>query len=269
MRARPNRRLAAAVLSFAVTAASLPAHAADLAPHRAAYALRLDGPAASGAIADARGAMVTEYAQACDGWTAEQRIVLELVNTEGEVLTTDTGFTSWESKDGLRYRFNLRMVRNGEVAEEYRGEARLSGAGKPGEARYALPEGRKVKLPAGTMFPMAHTLAMLKAAAAGKTLFAGVVFDGATKEGMSSINAVIGKALTASAEDKKNALSAGRSWNARLAFFDVGANAPAPMYELGMRMFENGVGGDQVMDYGEFRVRAALERLEPLPKPKC
>ncbi len=269
MRAPSLRRPLAVLLSLAVFGASVPARAAEMAPHRAAYVLRLDGPAGSGGVADARGAMVTDYAQACDGWTAEQRIVLELVNAEGEVLTTDTGFTSWESKDGLRYRFNLRTVRNGEVAEEYRGEARLQGAGKAGEARYALPQGRTVKLPAGIMFPMAHTVAMLKAAAAGRTLFAGVVFDGATKEGMSSINAVIGKVLPASAEDKANALSAGRSWNARLAFFDLSANAPAPMYELGMRMFENGVGGDQVMDYGEFRVRATLERLEPLPKPKC
>jgi hypothetical protein len=255
-----------AILLAAVAAA--PALAADLVPHRAAYVLRLDGPA-TGGVSEARGAMVVEYTLACDGWAAEQRIVLELVNAEGQVLTTDTGFTSWESKDGLRYRFNLRTVRNGELAEEYRGDARLSGAGKTGEARYSTPQGRTVKLPAGTMFPMTHTVGLLKAAAAGQGRYAGVVFDGATKEGMSTINAVFGKIVVASADDKKNPLSSVRSWNFRMAFFDVGAQMPEPMYELGMRMFENGVGGEQVMDYGEFRVRATLDRLEPLRRPKC
>ena len=259
-----------AVLGAALFAlAGAPALAVDLAPHRAAYSLKLEGAGQAGNILSARGAMVSEWGESCDAWTTEQRIVLELVNTQDDVLATDTGFTSWESKDGLRYRFSLRTLRNEEVSEEYRGDARLPAAGKAGEARYTLPAGQVVKLPAGTIFPMVHSRELAKAAAASRGRFAATVFDGATKEGMSQVNAVIGKAVAADDKDRKSPLTDRRSWNVRLAFFDPGAKSPAPQYELGLRMFANGVAGDQIMDFGEFRVRATLEHLEPLAKPKC
>jgi len=50
-----------------------------------------------------------------------------------------SSFVTWESKDGLRYRFNQKQTRNGEVDQEIRGEARLDGPGKGGVAEFAKP----------------------------------------------------------------------------------------------------------------------------------
>src|SRR3546814_14946374 len=88
-----------------------------------------------------------------------------LYNTGDEV---DLGWNlvSWESKDGLRYRFYVRKFQNGEMYEELRGDARLDGAGKPGIARYTLPAPKQVELPVGPLFPPAPRLALLEAAAA-------------------------------------------------------------------------------------------------------
>jgi hypothetical protein len=55
----------------------------------------------------------------------------------------------------------------------------------------------------------------------------------------------------------------------RLAFFPVDANAEKPDYELGMRLLDNGVSQDMVIDYGEYSIRAKLDDLEPLTKPNC
>jgi EipB-like len=268
---RPYRALSRPLVIGAIFAAALTSASAagDLAPYRAAYALRLDGSATGAAVIDARGAMTAEWTQTCDGWTVQQRIVLELINANDEALVTDTGFTSWESRDGLRYRFSLRTMRNNQLAEEYRGDANVTGRGKPGEARYSVPESKKLKLPAGTIFPMVHSAELVKAAEAGKQTLVVTVFDGATKEGMAEISAFIGRRQTPDAKEKAEALTSRNSWLVRLAFFNAGAQAAEPQYELSMKMYDNGIAGDQVMDFGEFRVRANLLRIEPLPKPKC
>jgi hypothetical protein len=277
-RAAGARRLIAAVLVLATaTGVALwlflvdgaPAEVANLAPHRAAYALSLDGPSAAGSIVDARGVMVTEWGETCEAWTAEQRIVLELQNVEDEGLVTDTGFTSWEAKDGLSYRFSLKTIRNGETTEEYQGDAKLNGRGRTGEATFTVPANQKIALPEGTVFPMVHSARLVKAAESGDQRLSLVVFDGATKEGMTEINAFIGAPKQPAPEDAAEPLTNRRSWGVRLAFFNVGALALEPQYELGMRMFDNGVAGDQIMDFGDFKVRAKLQKLEALPRPKC
>jgi hypothetical protein len=36
-----------------------------------------------------------------------------------------------------------------------------------------------------------------------------------------------------------------------------------------MRLFDNGVSTDMVLDYTDYVVRAKLDEIEPLPKPNC
>lgn len=266
---RVRLRPALGTFVLAVAAAISPASASDLAPYRAAYTLKLEGPTSGSAIVDARGAMTAEWRETCEGWAVEQRIRLELINGDGDSLVTDTGYTSWEAKDGLSFRFNVRTLRNEEVAEEFRGDALLGGRGKGGEARFTVPESRTMKLPPGTVFPMVHSEELLRAALEGKQRLVLVVFDGATKEGMAEISAVIGKRGVVPHSEKAEPLTTRPYWPVRMAFFDVKSTTPEPHYELGLRMFDNGVAGDQQMDFGDFRVRATLTEIEALPKPKC
>ena len=271
MKILPSRPRAASAVLFLVMASLLavPLQAADLAPYRAAYVLKYDGGSSGSGIVDANGAMTAEWRQTCEGWSVEQRIRMDLINGEGEALVTDTGYTSWESSDGLTFRFNVRTLRNEEVAEEFGGDAKLNGRGGAGTARFTIPDKRTMKLPGGTLFPMAHSEALLRAAEGGKKRFFATVFDGATKEGAAEVSAIIGKRGIVPQSEKSEPLTARPYWPVRLAFFDLGSNEAVPHYELGMRMFDNGVAGDQIMDFGDFRMRAVLTEIEPLPKPKC
>ncbi len=36
-----------------------------------------------------------------------------------------------------------------------------------------------------------------------------------------------------------------------------------------MRLLDNGISRDMVLDYGDFALRAKLGKLEALPKPSC
>ena len=58
-------------------------------------------------------------------------------------------------------------------------------------------------------------------------------------------------------------------WRVRLAFFPVDASAEKPDYELGMRLLDNGVSEDMLIDYGEYSIHAKLDDIEALSKPSC
>jgi hypothetical protein len=265
-RARPC--LAAVVLCLALPGA---AAAIEVTPHKAIYEMALRSSAGGGDIADVRGTMEFEWADSCDGWTVDQRSVMTFLYNTGDEVDLGWNLVSWESKDGLRYRFYVRKFQNGEMYEELRGDARLYGAGKSGIARYTLPAPKQVELPAGTLFPTAHSLALLENAAAGKPFLWADVFDGSDEAGLFGVGAVIveRREATAAAEGRSALLSAGPSWHVSLAFFPAAGQGAEPEHEQRLRLHANGVVEDLVLDYGDFSVSATLKRVEKLPPPDC
>ena len=80
---------------------------------------------------------------------------------------------------------------------------------------------------------------------------------------------MIGVKLTADpAAATRSPLLERPGWRVRLAFFPVDASAEKPDY-AGMRLLDNGVSQDMVIDYGEYAIRAKLDDIEPLSKPNC
>jgi hypothetical protein len=215
--------------------------------------------------------MIYEWGETCEGWTVEQRYKLNMQYAESAEVEVTSNFVTWESKDGLRYRFNERKLKNGEVDEEVRGEARLDGTDKPGVADFSRPEAKQLQLAAGTMFPTAHTIYLIQRAQAGDSFFVKNVFDGSTEDNAVEISAVIGKeeAQPVASAGPKSPLLERPSWRVRLAFFPIESNLEKPEYELGMRLLDNGVSRDMTLDYGDFAIRAKLDEIEALPKPNC
>ena len=148
--------------------AAQPAQAAvEIAPHRAIYKMSLASARSSSTVADVRGRMLFEWADACDGWTIEQRFQLRFLYSEGDQVEMTTNYATWEAKDGRTYRFNVRKLVNGEVDEELRGSAE-SPAGRSGVAHYMKPELQEIELPDGTLFPTMHTIELLRHAMTGE-----------------------------------------------------------------------------------------------------
>jgi len=238
------------------------------APHRAVYRMTLHSARNSSKISDVRGAMMFEQADVCDGWTTEQRFQLRFSYVEGEETDMTTNYTMWEAKNGLRYRFNVRKLVNGETDEEIRGSARVKSRGGPGEAHYLMPDASTSKLPKGALFPTAHTLALLNKAARGEKFYNRVVFDGADAEGASEVNAVIAKGRPFVTTIDSPLLRGQTMWPIRMAFF-ASDGAETPEYEISSRLLANGVVGGMQIDYGDFIVDVELEKIETLPKTRC
>src|ERR1700724_2870563 len=182
---------AAAALSVAGFGIS-PAGAAEIVPHHAVYSMSLGATHGDAGVTGAGGTMAYQWGETCDGWTVEQRYRLKRAYAESSDVSISSNFVTWESKDGLKYRFNQKETRNGNENEEIKGQAKLDGPGKGGTVDFEKPEPKNSKLPAGAMFPSAHTIFLIDKAKAGENFISKQIFDGATVESAVLVTAVIG-----------------------------------------------------------------------------
>jgi hypothetical protein len=245
-----------------------------LVPHRATYDMKLSVARPNSGIVEVSGRMVLETVDSCDGWEVKQRIKLKFLRNDGEEFDTDSSFSSYESKDGLRLSFSVRNIQNDEVEEELRGQAQLQGQGSTGRASFTLPEVRSFDLPVGTLFPTSHLMLIIQHARNGDRSASYSVFDGARLDGAFQVNAVIGRSpRVTGAPPIRGDVALMRnqpSWSVRLAFFAAGDQGSAnPEYELALDLLANGIARSMLLDYGEFAVDARLVHLQALPRPRC
>ena len=243
---------------------------AEIASHRALYTMSLASAHNDSGVVGAHGTMAYQWSETCDGWTVEQHYKLSINYAEAQDVDIVSNFVTWESTDAQHYRFNQKETRNGAVDEEIRGSANLDGPGKGGTADFEKPKPEAMKLPAGALFPSAHTLMILDKAKAGENFFSRQVFDGATVSGAVLVSAVIGPKIEPDPEMvKKSPLLNRPGWRVRLAFFPADQAAEKPDYELGMLLLDNGISRDMTIDYGDYTIKAKLDDIEPLGKPHC
>jgi len=247
------------------------AHAADLVPHRAVYDMHLGVARHNSGIIDIRGSMIMETSESCDGWETTQRIKLSFSHNDAEESESDSTFASFESRDGVNYRFNTRNMEDGELDDEFSGLAALERAGGPGKAVFTEPQQQEFKLPEGTVFPTMHMMKLIDRAAAGDTIMNFRVFDGSRLEGAFDVNAVItGTQPKTKVSVDNPLLKDQKMWVMRLAFFSTNKNVADPEYEIAVELQANGVTRAITLDYGDFTVVGELRDIQALPRvTKC
>jgi len=276
--ARVTRRLVRPLLcslaAFALGALAGPAGltaAVGLTPHRAVYSLDLGTARSDSIVTQARGRMEFEWDDVCDGWTVSQRMSLSVVHRNGGEVNSNWTFNSWESKDGLSYRFFSRHFTPGGEDEVLKGAARLDGPGEGGVATYRGPEERRLELPRGTLFPTEHSLEMMALAERGALPVWRILFDGFGQDDLQGVSAALVKSISESESTSiESDLIAGQpSWRIHLAYFLLDKQTMEPDHEQDFRIFANGVVDELVLDYGDFTIDAVLEDLKPLPESGC
>ena len=238
----------------------------DMMAHRALYTLTLD-LANRGDIVAASGTMGYEVIDACDGWTVRQRLRMQVTDNEGHDLQMLSDYATWESKNGLKFSFHMKQTTEGAITSQTDGTAKLSKRGGPGEVHYTRPEDATKALPAGTLFPMAHTVALIAAARDGKKFFTAPLFDGTVDDGAQDSSVAILDWKKPQA-NKYVDLAGLYSTRVRLAFFDHTPEAMTPDYQVGMRYWENGVADQMQMNFGDFTINAKMSDFTPMPH-KC
>lgn len=241
-----------------------------LQPYRAVYDLELQRARGGSGIVGLSGRMVLEWADACEGYTLTQRMGFRLSRIDGGESLSDIRGATWESKDGRQFRYNVRTSVNGAVVEEFRGSAELRGARRDGMVTITSPEPMVVDLPPGTVFPSRHTYDLVEGALAGENRIARTVFEGSAGETVYETVAFLGDVIPPEKAATPHALLKGLdSWRVQIAYFARGSSSDLPEYEVGLRLFANGIGDDVELDYGNFVVAGVLTDLVALPDSGC
>lgn len=250
-----------------------------LVPHRAVYDLKHVRVSARSGIAAIEGLMTIEFSgAACEGFTSNVRIALKIRRRNGRARVSDLKSTSWESGDGLSFKFGTRQALNGRMQEYVSGRVKMPGSGKTGKGVILKPRARKFDVPATTIFPTEYTLRVIEMARGGKTLVKALVFDGTEKDKTVQSIALIGKRKPAGTDrpgrgDKKfkKQLAGVDAWTVDVSYFpnDTRQTDQTPSYRSTMLLYDNGVTTDMRMVYEDFTLHGELRFLEYTKRSDC
>lgn len=252
-----------------------------LTAHQARYDIKMVSKRSGSQLLNIGGTMTFEWRPTCEGWIADHNFDLLYEYTNNSPVRIVSDFATYESRDGQTFSYSTRRQHNGMPYELLRGHAKKDGDGQGGEAVYRTPEELSFTLTPDTLFPMAHTLALIQHARAGDRFFSATIFDGSDEEGPVNINAFIGHyhpattlPLKADAKDDEDiidrALLAAPAWDMRLAVFPTGKDAPATAdYEMDLTLHDNGIIGDMLVEYDDFSVTQTLTALKKGDEISC
>jgi hypothetical protein len=254
----------------ALLATALPASATEILPHKAIYTLHNREAVGGDENLSADGMLIFEWLDTCDGWQVNQRAKLRLSSEQGE---TDFEWRqiTWEAKDGHSYRYQSQEFQDGQKGDQRQGEVSLDDKGAP-QLTMASPQRGQSALPADILLPTAHSLHLLKAAAAGDNYISAHVFDGTVSDSPMEIGAAIGPTMP-QWQDQAKAFPALAHvpWRAvDLAFFMKGGDAEGkPDFEQSMRLYDNGVIGRMSFPFAGVDMVGDLAQLDVETNSKC
>ena len=254
---------------------SLPAFAAKgLASHSAVYEITLKSAKSSSGITDLSGRMAIRFDNLCDSYTYEQRIVTDVVGTDGQARVNDFLMSAWETRDGSAYRFSHVNRSNGEIFERIEGSAEQTGGTTGGNAVFTQPEASELDFKKSVVFPMRHVNEILEAARAGKRIVTTQVFDETSEskllEAVAFISPVSAEKLAGKIEgDGADAFKGSVTWNVHLSYYVAGQTEELPDYEVSFLVNDQGIAADLTMNYGDFAMQANLSDLTLGETPTC
>lgn len=257
-----------------LSATTLSAFSAGIAPHRAIYDIVFESSKANSKITGGGGKWVLELnGAACTGYNVTYRFVTQLDYDDGTSLLLDTRGDNFESGDGDAFDFSNKTYQNNKIVEDVKGIASRSDDAVG--IKLSRPEEADASFAKDIQFPVQHFLKLIEQAKAGERLVTSKVYEGVeggkvafdvtaaiSKEG----TAEEGKALPYQAlEDKKL-----RRWPMSLSYYRPDtANDASPEWANSFVLYENGVSRKFIFDYGEFTMKGVMKTLEFLPAEEC
>jgi hypothetical protein len=255
------------------------AEAAEPPSFEAVYELRLTHASSTTGPRAAVGTYDIKVARTCDGWDTKSHILMQLAFRDDTESRNERFFSSWESKAGANYRFAVRTEKNGKTVEAYKGTATLGKKG--GSARYEIPPPQgetkprivELRLPRDTLFPAAHSRALLERAAGGDALFKSVVLNGAASNGPRLMSTAIGPRVENATQplpaEIDRSLLGTPSWRMSSAFFNLNEQRDTPNTEMFLQIYGSGVTQSFEQTFTDFAVSATLKRLRRIDAPTC
>ncbi len=244
----------------------------NLTAHKALYEIKLLSKRSGAQIVNVSGQMFYEWVRGCDAWETKHRFDLLYEYSDGPPMRITSDFSTFETFDGESLNFSSRRMRDGDLFEEVRGSAKAPPQ-EQGAAEYTLPQKIKYTLPKGSVFPMGHTMDVLRQIKAGKQIYNATIFDGSDERGPRQASAFIGKAIRPlksilSNKNINQKLLGSPAHQLRLAYFVLSENEENAEHEMDVIFHENGIISSMVIDYEDFSISQKLVALEAVA-PSC
>ena len=260
--------VAGATASAAALAASV-----DLAAHRAVYDVSLLDTGEGVDIVNMSGRLVMELTGSpCTGFTSKLRFVTRTLSGEGDTYVMDSRSETFESADGRTLDFDTKVYSGPILSEETLGSASRGDQGVT--VALQKPEERSLAIDGPMVFPTDQLARIIQAAQEGQAFLSMEVYDGS--EGGDTVFETAGVIGPVHGGDNDDAqivdaqISDIASWRVTLSYFDRSNNLEeTPFYVLTFTLYENGIGRDMRIDYGDFALAGKLTALELFPSAPC
>ncbi|MCB2106697.1 MAG: DUF1849 family protein [Rhodobacteraceae bacterium] len=244
-----------------------------LASHTATYKISLVRARQQEGMRGAAGRMTYSIVERCDGYTAESGLEAQFSFANGLTSSVQQSYAGWESKDGRHATFRMRTIENGEVTDNYDGQADLEEDGS-GTVEYRGPNPAKYDLPPGTLLSSAQLIEILASAQRGENLFVHSVMDGAFTEGPHKVSGVIGPAravneASSTVDASMSHPNESRVWPITMAYFLLNELSETPSYELSVLVHDDGVVASMTQDFGTYTLEFDPVSIEYLDKDPC
>jgi hypothetical protein len=248
-----------------------------LQPHVAVYDVNLKSPENRLGFVKVSGRLALELLGSdCEDWTINFRLISRFFTDENAARLLDTQSSTWEAADGKTINVSQRQFVDGKLDEESRISATIGGGTSYG--RIEMSNNQKAELANGAIFPIAHQKKIISAALAGETRDESTIFDGT--EGTKAYTAISflgarrepGRQVTPLKKGDAAKLGAINAWPVNISYYDVAQGEQGegtPSFEVDFEMYENGVAGDMVIDYGGYALNAVLAKLEYRTAQEC
>jgi hypothetical protein len=249
-----------------------------LAPHRAIYEMSLDDARSASGITGIDGRMVFEFTGSpCDGYSLNMRMVTQMTDSQGQTSLTDLRSSTWEQGNGAKFRFQSAQYVNDKLGDVTMGRATREKPDAAINVKLSQPVSAELNLPGQVLFPTQHTLALIDAAAAGKSVLQARFYDGSEKgRKVYDTTAFIGSRVEPGADKdkleaaaKEKGLGDMESWPVSIGYFEPKDSDQTPSYQIDFRLYANGVSRDLRIDYGDFSIHGTLTSLEYLKAARC
>ena len=238
--------------------------------HKADYKLSMGKKNRNVSVQDVQGKISFTLKAQCDGWSLKEDYLFQFFYENGEEVTILSQSDSWEHKNGQLYSFDVREKNSREPETIYTGYAILPPQSDIGEANYAGAYNDNLRLSNNIMFPVTYTRTIINAAQQGKKFISKEIFvNSIPEDSVKTATAVIGIKKPYKSDFQIDGVTTSFYWPIDVAYFRADASETLPEYQIQMKLHDNGVVTDFLINYGDFTINAAISNARLIENIDC
>lgn len=247
--------------------------APSITSHQAIYELDLKSATAASDVKTIDGKTHYTLKQVCDGWTSSENYAISFGFEEGGSANFISHYKTWESEDGSSFTYDI--VENSDAMGEKAFQGFANSTGDSAEAFHSDGDGGMRALPENTVFPIHHMMALLDAAQTSSPVIrqSHMFFGGEIDDSLYFISAIMGEkkdeAPSKSLAKRLGEFAEDSYWPLSISYYNPDAQEAEPEYAITFQLQNNGVIRGYTVDYGEFRMRAKLNKIADVDAISC